>query len=308
MGYNVSGLSDYVYTKKDLLIKNVVLGFAAGDTIRNLTKQLGIKEKARLNYLDVSTNLQNGKGCGFTASGSTEFTERELETAIIKVNDEWCPDDLLGKYYEYEVRLGADDNANTLPFEEEIANGIAAGIDEKLEKLIWQGSKASGDLMNGFLNLATSGDSASTVNVTIATGTSVYDAIKAVILKVPENIYDKAVVFVAPAVYRQYIMELVEKNYFHYDPAFGEPLDMYFPGTPIKVHKTMGLTGDKRHIYASCWENMFYGSDLMDDKEQFRFWFSDDNDKHRLKVKFNAGVLTAFPDAVVLGTASADLV
>ncbi len=307
-GYTVSALTNYVEEKRDVLIKSTVLGSVKGDTIANCRKQFGVKGTMRLNYLNVDPALQSGAGCGFTASGNTEFTERDITVARIKANDQFCPDDLINKFAEYAVRIGADKNAENMPFEQEIAEGIAEKIDEKLEKLVWQGSVGGGDLIDGFLTQALGADSAATVNVSIASGSSVYNAIKKVLLSIPENLLEKAVICVAPAIYRAYIQELVEKNYFHFNPADGEPKDMFFPGTSVKVHNTLGLAGDKRHIYASVWENMVYGTDLMDDKEEFRLWFSDDDDVFKYKVKWNSGVKTLYPDAVVLGTAGSDLV
>lgn len=307
-GYTVSSLTDYVEQKRDVLIKSVVLGESKGDTIANCRKQLGVKGTERLNYLNVDPALQSGAGCGFNASGSTAFTERDITATRMKINDQFCPDDLIGKFAEYAVRIGANGNAENMPFEQEIAEGIAEKIDEKLEKLVWQGSVSGGDLIDGFLTQALGADSAATVNVSIASGSSVYDAIKKVVLAIPENLLDKALVFVSPTIYRAYIQELVEKNYYHYDPAFGEPKDMFFPGTSVKVHNTLGLAGDKKHLYASVWENMVYATDLMNDKEEFRLWFSDDADLFRVKVKWNSGVATLYPDSVVLGTAATDLV
>lgn len=307
-GYTVSGLSAYVENQKDVLIKSVVLGSVKGDTIENCRKQLGVKGTERLNYLNIDPALQSGAGCGFTASGNTAFSERDVTVARIKANDQFCPDDLIGKFAEYTVRIGANGNAENMPFEQEIAEGIVEKIDEKLEKLVWQGSTGSGDLIDGFLTQALGADSAATVNVSIASGTSVYNAIKKVVLSIPEELLEKAYIFVSPAIYRSYIQELVEKNYFHYDPAFGEPKDMYFPGTSVKVHNTLGLAGDKKHLYASVWDNMVYATDLMNDKEEFRLWFSDDDDLFKYKVKFAAGVKTLYPSAVILGTAAQDLV
>lgn len=307
-GYTVTNLSAYVEQNKDTLIKGVILGGDLKDaTIPHLAKQLGVKSKEMLNYLNVEAVLQNGRGCGFNASGTTELSEREIEVASIKANDQFCPDALLGKYAEYLVKIGANENAANMPFEGEIAGGIATSIEEQIEKLIWKGDKANGDLIDGFLTQALGADSASTIAVSAGSG-STYNAIKAVIMAVPERIVDKAVVNVAPAVYRAYIQELVEKNLYHYNPADGAPVEMFFPGTGIKVRNCKGLEGDKRHIYASAWENMVYGTDAMNDKEQFRLWFSDDDDLFKYKVKFNAGVKTYFPDFVVVGTATADLV
>lgn len=296
--FNVSGLSAYVQENKDQILRKVVL---EGDTISRMAKQLGVKTKERLHYFDLDPVLQDGKGCGFSAQGATNITEKDIETAAFKVNDEWCNDDLLGKYAEYLVKYGADKNAESLAFEELIADELVKNINKEMERLVWQGATSahSGtDLINGFLTLAQNEDSASTI--TAATSASAYTAVKNVIMAIPEEILDDAVVFVSPAVFRQLVFELLEMNNFHIAPEEIEKGEFYFPGTTIAIHKTMGLNGSKK-IYASTWGNMVYATDMMDDKEELRFWFSDDADLHRVKVKWNAGVATYFSDYVVLG-------
>lgn len=309
MGFVVSGLTTYVETAKDALIKRIVLGDTPNLTVDNLTKQTGIKTSKRLNYLTVAPVLQNGRGCGFTASGSTEFTDRLLDTAMYKINDQWCPDDLLNKFAENQVAIAA--GKERLPFEEEITNEIVDKVNDAIEKLVWTGATSANsgtDLVDGFLTLALNQDSASTIDVAIESGSTVYAAIKAVYMALPEEILDKAVIFVSPALYRQYIQELVAANLYHYDPANGQPVEMFLPGTNAKVRNTKGLAGDKTHIYASCWENMVYGCDLSNDEESFKLWFSDDDDVFKLKIRWNFGVMTYYPDMVVLGTAAANLV
>lgn len=306
MAYNASGLTNYVEVKKDVLIKDIVLGGVKGDTIENLRKQLGVKTSERLNYLDVAPSIQNGRGCGFSAQGATNFSERLIETAAMKVNDEWCPDDLLGKFAEYLVKYGANANAEDgMPFEKEVLDEVVAGINEQMEKLVWQGATSaySGtDLINGFLTIAENADSASTIAVSVPSGATKIAAIKQTILAIPEDIIDEAVVFVSPAFYRGLVFELVEQNLYHFDPTAGvEDKDIVFPGTSIRIHKTIGLKGASK-IYASAYENMVYGTDLMNDKEEIRVWFSDDEDKYRIKAKWNAGVNTLYPDMVVVAT------
>lgn len=316
MAYSVTGLTNYVEVNKDVLIKDIVLGEKYGDTIANLRKQLGVKTKERLNYLDVTPVLQDGKGCGFNASGTTNFSEREIETAPFKVNDKWCPDDLLGKFAEYLVKYGANANAEGgMPFESEILSEIEKGIAKQLEKMVWQGSKSGSDLIDGFLTQALGADSASTIAVSYTAATSavsLYDAVKAVIMKVPEDIIEDAVVFVSPAIFRSLVFELTEKNMYHMKSGENgeiiEDNELVFPGTSVRVHKTHGLEGDKKHIYASVWDNMVYASDMMNDKEEIRLWFSDDDDLYKLKIKWNAGVKTLYPDAVVVLTSTNDLV
>ena len=298
MAFNVSGLSAYVQENKDNILRKVIL---QGDTISKMAKQLGVKTKERLHYFDLDPVLQDGKGCGFSAQGATNITEKEIVTAAFKVNDQWCNDDLLGKYAEYLVRYGADENAENLAFEQLITDELVKNINKEMERQVWQGATSahSGtDLINGFLTLAQNEDSAATI--TAATSASAYTAVKNVIMAIPEEILDDAVVFVAPAVFRQLVFELLEMNNFHIAPEEIERGEFYFPGTTIAIHKTMGLNGSKK-IYASTWGNMVYATDMMDDKEELRFWFSDDADLHRVKVKWNAGVATYFSDYVVLG-------
>lgn len=138
----VSSLPTYVQDNKDLIIKNFALVGTASRQRFGL--QTGIKTSAYLNYLELNPTLQDGKGCGFSASGTATLTQRTITTAIIKVNMDICPDSLLGKYAEYLVRIGA--KSDELPFEQYIIDGITAELNKKIEKLIWQGDTASNSI------------------------------------------------------------------------------------------------------------------------------------------------------------------
>jgi hypothetical protein len=129
MAYNLSELTTYVQENRDVIIRNAVLGNGG---IRNrMSIQTGIKTKEKLHPFEVNPIFQNGRGCGFSAQGEAKISERELETGIIKVNMEFCPDDLLGKYAEYLVKISA--TANELPFEQYIIDGVVAAINEEKE-------------------------------------------------------------------------------------------------------------------------------------------------------------------------------
>ncbi len=308
-GYTVSGLTTYVETNKDVLIKNIVLGFNGGDTIPMFRKQLNIKTKERLNYLDVDPVLQDGSHCGFTPSGSTEFSEREIEVAQIKAQDQYCDKDLLGKFAEYLVKTAATKDGSDMPFEAEILDEVSKHIAEKMEKLVWQGDKTgNSDLFDGFLTIAEGADSAATITVTGSSATSISERIEAVLsdARIPENILDKLTVFVSPANFRKLAFELV-KTYKYNANMFGsevEDKDIVFPGTSIKVHKTIGLSGSDK-IYASPLANMVYGTDLMNDEEKIRFWYDDNSELFKYSIHWVAGVNTLYPDAVVVGDFSA---
>lgn len=299
MSYTVSGLTNYIEVNKDVILRDAILGSGIkGETIPMMRKQLGVKTSERLNYLDVTPVLQAVSGCGFSAQGSTVFSERDITTAQAKVNDEWCIETLLGKFTEYEVRVGANDQA--MPFEAEITDQIVKGINKEVEKEVWQGNTTGTSLVDGLITLATGADSASTITGQTASGATAYAAIKQAYMALPEEIVDEAVIFVSPAIFREYVQDLVNANLYHYDPAFnGELTEMWIPGTDVKVRKTYGLTGSN-YIYATVPENMVYATDFVNNKEELKGWYSDDDDVYRIKVRFNFGVATLFPDAVVL--------
>lgn len=299
----VSSLPTYVQDNKDLIIKNFALVGTASRQRFGL--QTGIKTSAYLNYLELNPTLQDGKGCGFSASGTATLTQRTITTAIIKVNMDICPDSLLGKYAEYLVRIGA--KSDELPFEQYIIDGITAELNKKIEKLIWQGDTTKTtdtDLkwINGILKqLASDSDK---VAVSIAHGTAIYNAIKAVYLAIPEETLERgAEIYISPANYRDFLQAMVEKNYFHYSgPQDAAPEEFVFPGTDVKVVKTPGLAGVNNLIVASFPENFVYGCDAEGDLEEVKIWFSDDDDIFKLKVKWNSGIAYRFPNQVTLGT------
>lgn len=303
-GYDISNLAAYVKTNADVILKDVVLGSVEGDSVANMRKQLGVKTKEKLNYLNVTPALQSGKDCGFNASGSTVFSDRDITVKTIKAQDEYCDRDLLGKFAESLVNIAA--GKETLPFEAQIVDEVVKGIRKQVEKIVWQGDTTLG--IDGLLKMAASGgtDSASTVNVSIAKGTNIYEAVKAVYLAIPEGLLDKAFIGLSPANFRAFTQAMVEKNYYHYSgPQDANVNEFIFPGSNVKVKSIQGLSGVNDKIYASVWDNLVYGTDLLNDEEVVNAWYDPNTELFRYTIRFNAGVSTLFPDEVVLGTIAA---
>lgn len=303
-GYDISKLAAYVKTNADVILKDVVLGSVEGDSVANMRKQLGVKTKEKLNYLNVTPALQSGKDCGFNASGSTVFSDRDITVKTIKAQDEYCDRDLLGKFAESLVNIAA--GKETLPFEAQIVDEVVKGIRKQIEKIVWQGDTTLG--IDGLLKMAASGgaDAASTVNVSIAKGTDIYEAVKAVYLAIPEELLDKAFIGLSPANFRAFTQAMVEKNYFHYSgPQDANVNEFIFPGSNVKVKSIQGLSGVNDKIYASVWDNLVYGTDLLNDEETVNAWYDPNTELFRYTIRFNAGVSTLFPDEVVLGTIAA---
>lgn len=282
MAYNFNSNFDwsYVETNKDLILRDAVMGEAYGDTIPLMSKQLGVKGSEKIHPTTVDALVRDIDGCKFNAEGGLNISERVITTKQKRVNMEFCKEDLLNKFLEYQVRVGAKEDA--LPFAGELIDGVVKSINKQVETDVWN------ELMN---NLGI--DRRST-----AEGASTYDRIMEVYMNIPEEILDDAIIFVSPAVFRAYVAELVAKNLYHYNPADGDLEEMFIAGAGVKVRKARGIVGDD--ILATTPKNLIYGTDFVNNKEEVKVWYSDDDDVYRLKVRFNYGVQVAFPDLAVI--------
>lgn len=282
MAYNVTALGTYVQENKDIILKDIVFGGEYGNTIPLMTKQLGIKTTEKIHPSTLEAVLQDVSGeCGFNPQGDLNISERSITTSQKKVNMEFCLEKLLGKFAEYTVRVGA--NQDALPFEAEIIDGLVKSINKQVEKDVWT------DLITN-----------TTAQLTVASTGTAYERVMAVYMALPEAILEDAVIFVSPATFREYVNDLVNKNFYHYNPADGDLEEIFIPGSGVKVRKAKGLAEQTEDvIFGTSPKNMIYGTDFMDNKEEVKAWFSDDNDTYRIKVRFNYGANVAFPDLVV---------
>lgn len=290
MAINVTGLETYVDEQRLPLIKKAVLG---GKSVGLMNLQTGVKKSAALNLINVNPTLQKG-GCGFNAQGDATLSQRVIETELLKVNMNFCDKDLLAYWAGYEVKVGA--GKEVLPFEEYITSAIIEGVNEKVENLVWQGAKSKGAEFDGILTILDGED-----EVISAQGTGAYGAIKAAYSAIPVAVLPKASIFVGADTFRSFMLEMVEKNYFHYAADGADVQEFILPGTNTKVIAVNGLNGTNKVVAADA-QNLFYGCDMLDDAETFDFYYSKDNREFRLVIEFNGGTQVAYPDEVVVAT------
>lgn len=289
MAVILTGLTEYVEQRRLPLIKEAVL---KSKTASLITPQTDVKWKAALNLVSTTAVLQDGAECGFNAEGDTALSQRVITAPTIKVNQSFCQKNFLKYWTGYEVRVAA--GAENLPFEEYFTSLIVDEVKAENEKMIWQGNDRVG--VEGFLAIMDADESV----VKATADASAYNAIKNVYLAIPEKVLDKAVIFVGADTFRSFIMEMVDKNLYHYS-ADGYPTEEFvFPGTNTKVIAVNGLNGTKKIVGARL-ENLFLGTDMMDDAEKFEMWYSKDFDEYRLAIQYNLGVQYAYGDEIVVG-------
>lgn len=292
---NLNALTGWTDEHSEELLTKAMLG---GKSYKLFGLQTGVKGKTALQLMDNEIVFQDGHACGWNDSGSTTFTQRYIDPAILKINMGFCQKNFLNTCFAHKLRVAA--GLENLPFEEQIMNNISGKINEGVEKMTYQGESGHTDEFEGLISILTNA-SAVTKNVNSASGTTAYAFLKAVAAKKPAAVKD-AVILVSTPVYEEFMQDLVSANLFHFDPANGDN-EYKLPGTNIRVIAVDGLNDTASYDYAILAnpKNIVIGVDMEGDEEVFDFWFSRDNDEFRLKSNFSMGVQVGYPEEVVFG-------
>lgn len=285
---NLDGLKGYINANKDVIVSKIV---ALADSTKYLQVQNGVTTDTTIHGLITNLEVQDGKACGFSAAGTQSITERKLEPAFLKVNHEYCPKDFLNTYKHYETQVAM--GKSQLPLEEALVADVLKAVGNKNEQLIWSGSKDSGDLIDGLTTLikADSGVNKQTVEGTV------YEKVKALYKMVKDK---RMVAVMSAAKYRELVMELVEKNLFHYNTEEGNEMVLTLPGTNFKVYGIEGIKAEDTNIYGLIWEETFVGMDNADDAAMFDLFWSSDDRVYKLVIEWALAVNYMFSESIIV--------
>lgn len=306
MAFNVSALSNYTNEQSTELVVKSLFGSKTAAVLQAAGQvQVGVKSAEALNILSSDVFFQ-ADGCGYTASGNTTFTQRVITVGAIKVEETLCPKTLEAKWMQTQIAPGSPE---AVPFEEQIGSEKASRIAKLLEVAMWQGDTATSntnpntnrfDGFNKIIDAASAstvaGNTSSATAITVANVEGLVDDIYNVI---PADIADAddLVLFVGIDTFKKYTTALRNSNLFHY-AADSEGMEIMIPATNIKMIGVGGLSGTDRMFLARL-SNLFVGTDLANEEEEYRFWYSQDNDEVRFRATMKYGVQIAFPDQLV---------
>ena len=306
MAFNVSALANYTNEQSTELVLKSLFGSKTASILQAAGQvQVGVKSAEALNILTSDVYFQTD-GCGYTASGNTTFSQRNITVGKIKVEETLCPKTLEAKWMQTQIAAGSP---TSVPFEEQIGQDKANNIAKLLEIAMWQGDTATTNTnpntnkFDGFIKLIDAA-SASTVagntsSATSITTANVEDLIDNIYNVVPADISDASdlVLFVGIDTFKKYSTALRASNLFHY-AADSEGMEIMIPATNVKMIAVGGLNGTNRMFLARL-SNLFVGTDLANEQEEYRFWYSQDADEVRFRATMKYGVQFAFPDQIV---------
>lgn len=311
MAFDVSALANYTKENENLLVVSSVLGSKTADLIKSQGNvMVGVKSSEKINIMDTDAVFQDGSSCGFTASGTTTFTQRSVTVGKIKVNEALCLKDFEAKYLQKALPAGS--HYDSVVFAQEYSDRKSQKIAAQLEIGLWQGDTTSASAnLNKFDGLIKLIGAASTVvdaNTTAYFGSTTTGITSANVIAVLDAVYkaipaavvakDDVAIFVGMDIFRTYTIALKNANQFHYTVDQKADSEFVLPGTTIKVIAVQGLNGTNK-IYATRISNLFIGTDLLNEEERFEIFYAKEADQVRFVSEFKMGVNFSFPEEIV---------
>jgi hypothetical protein len=254
------------------------------------------------------------QSCTFDPSGTTTFSQRTITPGKIKVEERICPKDLEAYFTQEALKAGStyEDFGNN-EFQAAYLAKKNARIAAQLETAIWQGdilsATANLNKFDGLIKLIAAG---SPINANVSgytgiaaitggiTAANVVAATEGIYKAIPAEVMAKGdvKVFVGYDWYRTLIMAYRALNLFSYNPQDANAKSFIIPGTDIEIVAVNGLNATNKG-YAISLANMALAVDLVEEENNYRMWYSEDNNDVRFRVEWKFGVNVAFTTEVV---------
>jgi len=311
MALDVSALNDF---NAELAGKLVLDTVYTGNTAEYVSIQEGIKFQEPLNLVSVAPYFQGGNAVS-TASGSADFTQRNITVTKRTAYDAWNLQ-LLTEKYTGKAFLPEGSYEDTMNILTEMSSDLVKKSQQNNDDFIWNavsGSTFANSTVtpeaNGFKTLisgSTSGVNIATgIGANVITGSTAYDQITTMLESVDVNVLDAPdlTVWCGTSVFQRIVNGLTTQNLFHFDPTTVERRGGFYevplPGYPnIKIIGTYGLRSSERVIIGPA-SDMVVGTDLTSDTTNFQMWFDLNEDALKYRLRNKLGVQIGHPEYFV---------
>jgi hypothetical protein len=297
MALSLGGLT--AYTKQ--LVKPLLTSAVFDAKTQKLIMSNGIvlphvKSSAQIPLIDTDAVFQ-APSCSFDPSGTTTFTQRTVTVGKIKIKagstyEDFGNADFLKAYLDKKnIRIAAQ--LETAIWQGDTGSGTAnLNKFDGLQKLIAAGSPIDANV-SGYTGVSGSAIAQITASNVVAATEGIYKAIPVQVLAKGD-----VKIFVGDDWYRLLIMAYRALNLFSYNPQDSQSKSFIIPGTNVEIMAVNGLnlTGD---AYAISLSNLVMAVDLEDEENNYKMWYSEDNNDVRYRVIFKLGVNVAFTNECV---------
>ena len=258
-----------------------------GNTAEYVSIQENIKHSQPLNIVQVAPYFQGGDSVS-TASGSADFTQRDITVTKRTAYDSWNLQ-LLTEKYTGKAYLPEGSYEDSLTILTEMSSDLVKKAQQNNDDFIWNavsGAAFANSTVtpnaDGFKTLSsgsTSGVNVATgIGAKVITGSTAYDQITTMLESVDVNVLDAPdlTVWCGTSVFQRIVNGLTTQNLFHFDPTTvakrGGFYEVPLPGYPnISIISTYGLRSSERVIIGPA-SSMVVGTDLTSDTTNFQIW------------------------------------
>ncbi len=302
MSFDLSGLTPYTDELGPDLVSKALL---KPHSVSYLTVLPGkTAGTSAINLLNSNANIIDA-ACGFGAAqtgpggatgNSTVFSQLDLVVQSKMLKEQLCPEDL--RSYWLSSQMSPSAYLESVPFEERIAMNKVDNIAQFVENTIWQGDGGS---LDGLLAQATVangaiGGTGAGITVPLAVGTA-FDSIWGIYNKLSNALKqeDDLVMYLSMSNYAIAVQALMNEGnslitqYPNINNASGSAaMEFVWPGTNMKVVGLPGINVDT-HIIVGPKKYAFFGTGLIDDQDNFKFYYDPSQDVVNFMSKFRLG-------------------
>jgi len=302
MSFDLSGLLAYTDELSTDLVSKALL---KSHSVSHLTVLPGkTAGTSAINLLNSNANILDA-ACGFGAAqtgpggatgNSTVFSQLDLVVQSKMLKEQLCPEDL--RTYWLSSQMSPSAYAESVPFEEAIARNKVDNISQYVENTIWQGDGGS---LDGLLAQATVangaiGGTGAGIAVPLAVGTA-FDSIWGIYNKLSNALKqeDDLVMYLSMSNYAIAVQALMAEGnslitqYPNINNASGSaPMSFVWPGTNMTIFAAPGINVDT-HIIVGPKKYAYFGTGLIDDMDNFKFYYDPSVDIVNFMSKFRLG-------------------
>ena len=298
MSFNLSALPAYTDQLSTDLITRAIL---KPQTVNNLTVKAGLTAgTTAINILGANVDIKDaacGFGAGQVGTNTTIFSQVNMNVQAKMLKELLCPDVLYSTWLSSQ--LSASALHESVPFETQIADLKIKEIAKYVEETIWAGDGAN---LDGLLFQTSVAEGAidGTAYSTAWTASNAVANMWGLIDLIPNELkqFDDLVAFVSYATYSKIVQGLQDKGnsillqYPNVNNVTGAAESAFiFPGSNVKVFAAPGLidpAGDSAVVVGPK-KYAFFGTGLVNDESNFRFFYNQNLDEMSFISKFKVG-------------------
>jgi hypothetical protein len=299
--WDISDLEDYIDEQSPEIMEDLI---ATSNLKSRISIMPDVKGSKLIKLISSEPSLQAAAVCGWTPEGGMVLTDVTIATVRVKIQEEYCNEDLNDTWAQLENRAGANDQDKEAPaFADRMIVYYQERANELDEALMMNGDTLSGNpnlaFYDGFLKLWFNDG---TVNVvysleTVIDATNGYDILKEVDNAVPVLVKRNAAKIgyeiICGRETAQFCIDQVwnDKDYasnLAFTDKDGE-LSFILPSTTTRVRSIPSLDGTTE-VFGVPYKYMFWATDVEGDMKGFEFKYDDTEEMLRFSVKWRSGV------------------